>query len=188
MDEGNLTEEEVNEMFIFAKEQLSQHIPSDVSKYTHENRVEYARQLFNRPIRVCGMVKNEGEPGGGPFWVEEEKGRLSLQIVESSQIDMDNANQKLILSQSTHFNPVDLVCGLKNYKGEYFDLHEYIDENTGFIVQKNRLGKDVKSYELPGLWNGAMAGWITVFAEVPLETFSPVKTVNDLLKPAHQPQ
>ena len=132
------------------------------------------------------MVKNEGEPGGGPFWVEEEKGRLSLQIVESSQIDKENANQKAILSQSTHFNPVDLVCGLKNYKGTYFNLNEYVDENTGFIVTKNRLGKDVQSYELPGLWNGAMAGWITVFAEVPLETFSPVKTVNDLLKPAHQ--
>ena len=188
IDEGNLTEEEVNEMFTFAKEQLSQHISADVSKFTHENKVEYARQLFNRPIRICGMVKNEGEPGGGPFWVEEEKGRLSLQIVESSQIDMKNANQKLILSQSTHFNPVDLICGLKNYKGEYFNLNEYVDENTGFIVTKNRFGQDVKSYELPGLWNGAMAGWITVFAEVPLDTFSPVKTVNDLLKPAHQPQ
>ncbi|NDI99508.1 DUF4301 family protein [Flavobacterium sp. LaA7.5] len=188
IDEGNLTEEEVSEIFIFAKEQLSQHIPADVSKFTHENKVEYARQLLNRPIRVCGMVKNEGEPGGGPFWVEEEKGKLSLQIVESSQIDMENANQKLIFSQSTHFNPVDLVCGLKNYKGEYFNLNEYIDANTGFIVTKNRLGKDVKSFELPGLWNGAMAGWITVFVEIPLETFSPVKTVNDLLKPAHQPQ
>ncbi|OIQ17640.1 MAG: ATPase [Flavobacterium sp. MedPE-SWcel] len=186
IDEGNLTEEEVNEIFTFAKGQLSQHIPEDVSKFTHENRIEYAQQLLNRPIRVCGMVKNEGEPGGGPFWVEEEKGRLSLQIVESSQIDMSNANQKLILSQSTHFNPVDLVCGLKTYKGEYFNLNDYVDADTGFIVTKNRLGKDVQSYELPGLWNGAMAGWITVFAEVPLETFSPVKTVNDLLKPAHQ--
>ncbi len=188
IDEGNLTEEEVKEIFTFAKDQLSQHIPADVSKFTHENKVEYARQLLNRPIRVCGMVKNEGEPGGGPFWVEEEKGKLSLQIVESSQIDMKNANQKLILSQSTHFNPVDLVCGLKNYKGEYFNLNEYVDENTGFIVTKNRFGQDVKSYELPGLWNGAMAGWITVFTEVPLDTFSPVKNVNDLLKPAHQPQ
>ncbi|QYJ68681.1 DUF4301 family protein [Flavobacterium litorale] len=188
IDEGDVNENEVNEIFTFAKEQLAQHIPEDVSKFTHDNKVAYARDLLNRPIRVCGMVKNEGEPGGGPFWVEEEKGRLSLQIVESSQIDTENANQKAILSQSTHFNPVDLVCGLKNYKGEYFNLNEYVDEGTGFIVTKNRLGKDVKSYELPGLWNGAMAGWITVFAEVPLETFSPVKTVNDLLKPAHQPQ
>lgn len=188
IDEGGITEEEVNEIFTFAKEQLSQHIPSDVHKFTTENKVEYARQLLNRPIRVCGMVKNEGEPGGGPFWVEEEKGRLSLQIVESSQIDMDNKNQKQIFSQSTHFNPVDLVCGLKDYKGNKFNLTQYVDNATGFIVQKNRLGKDVKSYELPGLWNGAMAGWITVFVEVPLETFNPVKTVNDLLKPAHQPQ
>ena len=188
IDEGGITEEEINEIFTFAKEQLSQHIPADVHKFTTENKVAYAREMLNRPIRVCGMVKNEGEPGGGPFWVEEEKGRLSLQIVESSQVDMDNQNQKQILSQSTHFNPVDLVCGLTDYKGNKFDLRQYVDGNTGFIVQKNRLGKEVKSYELPGLWNGAMAGWITVFVEVPLETFNPVKTVNDLLKPAHQPQ
>lgn len=133
------------------------------------------------------MVKNEGEPGGGPFWVKDESGKTSLQIVESSQIDLENKKQSEILSQSTHFNPVDLVCGLKNYKGEPFDLTQYVDDATGFIVQKNRMGVDVKSYELPGLWNGAMAGWITIFTEVPLETFNPVKTVNDLLKPAHQP-
>ena len=132
------------------------------------------------------MVKNEGEPGGGPFWVKGKRGRLSLQIVESSQIDLDNKIQSHIFSQSTHFNPVDLVCGLKDYKGNKFDLSEYVDASTGFIVQKNRMGKEVKSYELPGLWNGAMAGWVTVFVEVPLKTFNPVKTVNDLLKPAHQ--
>ncbi len=134
------------------------------------------------------MVKNEGEPGGGPFWVKGDKGRLSLQIVESSQVDMDSKQQKKIFSKSTHFNPVDLVCGLKNYKGESFDLTKCVDHTTGFIVHKNKSGKDLKGYELPGLWNGAMAGWITIFAEVPLDTFNPVKTVNDLLKPAHQPQ
>jgi hypothetical protein len=134
------------------------------------------------------MVKNEGEPGGGPFWVKDSHGRTSLQIVESSQIDLNNKNQNQIFSASTHFNPVDLVCSLKNYKGEPFNLKSYIDPTTGFIVQKNKMGKKVKSYELPGLWNGAMAEWISVFVEVPLETFNPVKTVNDLLKPAHQPQ
>jgi hypothetical protein len=108
--------------------------------------------------------------------------------VESSQIDLDNKTQEQVFANATHFNPVDLVCSLKNYKGEYFNLSEFVDEGSGFIVYKNRMGKDVKSYELPGLWNGAMAGWITVFVEVPLDTFNPVKTVTDLLKPAHQPQ
>lgn len=187
IDEGNLSPEEIWDIIIFAKEKLLQYIPSDVVNYTQENKVTFLRQLLNRPIRICGMVKNEGEPGGGPFWVEKEDGKLTLQIVESSQIDMKDDTQKQILSQATHFNPVDLVCGLKNYKGEYFNLKDFVDNTTGFIVQKSRMGKEVKSYELPGLWNGAMAGWITVFAEVPLETFSPVKTVNDLLKPAHQP-
>ena len=134
------------------------------------------------------MVKNEGEPGGGPFWVRNASGTITLQIVESSQIDLKNKMQANILKSATHFNPVDLVCSIKNYKGEKFNLMQFVDVNTGFIVTKNRNGKEVKSYELPGLWNGAMAKWITIFVEVPLITFNPVKTVNDLLKPAHQPQ
>jgi hypothetical protein len=134
------------------------------------------------------MVKNEGEPGGGPFWVRSHKGNISLQIVESSQVDTHNSEQVKILNNATHFNPVDLVCATKNYKGEKFDLIQYIDPSTGFIVQKNNKGNEIKGYELPGLWNGAMAKWITVFVEVPLVSFNPVKTVNDLLKPAHQPQ
>ncbi len=186
MDNDTLTEADLDTILAFAVEKLLLHIPSDVSKYTPANKKEFAKELLNRPIRICGMVKNEGEPGGGPFWIEGNGG-LSLQIVESSQVDHDNKSQKAIFSGATHFNPVDLVCGLKNYKGEFFNLHEFIDKTSGFIVHKNRFGKDVKSYELPGLWNGAMAGWITLFAEVPLETFNPVKTVNDLLKPAHQP-
>ena len=133
------------------------------------------------------MVKNEGEPGGGPFWVKEIDGKRSLQIVESSQIDLENPAQKKILASSTHFNPVDLVCATKNYKGEKFDLTQFIDHNSGFIVEKTKNGKPIKAYELPGLWNGAMAKWITIFVEVPLITFNPVKTVNDLLKPPHQP-
>jgi hypothetical protein len=188
IDSGSVTDTDLREIILFAKEKLSVDIPQDVSKYTPEHKIEYVRDLLDRPIRICGMVKNEGEPGGGPFWIKGDKGRLTLQIIESSQIDLDNKEQQKILAASTHFNPVDVVCGLKNYKGERFDLCKFVDPSTGFIVYKNKNGKDVKSYELPGLWNGAMAGWITVFVEEPLETFNPVKTVNDLLKPAHQPQ
>jgi predicted nucleic-acid-binding protein len=188
IEQNEISEQDIEMILAFAKEKLLLHIPADVSKYTLENKKEFTFALLNRPIRICGMVKNEGEPGGGPFWIECSRGELSLQIVESSQIDLDNKAQKEIFSTATHFNPVDLVCGLKNYKGELFNLNEFIDNTSGFIVHKNRFGKNVKSYELPGLWNGAMAGWITIFTEVPLETFNPVKTVNDLLKPAHQPQ
>jgi hypothetical protein len=132
------------------------------------------------------MVKNEGEPGGGPFWVKNKQGEISLQIVESSQIDLKNPEQKKIFGASTHFNPVDLICSLKSYKGEKFDLHQYVDSNTGFISVKSKDGKQLKAMELPGLWNGAMANWITVFVEVPIITFNPVKTVNDLLRENHQ--
>ena len=141
-----------------------------------------------RPIRVCGMVKNEGEPGGGPFWVRNENGTVSLQIVESSQVDLNNGDQASIMAASTHFNPVDLVCGTKNYKSEKFDLTQFVDQNSGFIVERTNGGKRIRTYELPGLWNGAMANWLTVFVQVPLITFNPVKTVNDLLKEAHQPK
>jgi hypothetical protein len=134
------------------------------------------------------MVKNEGEPGGGPFWVEGNKGKISLQIVEASQVDLNDKIQKAILKNSTHFNPVDLVCGIKDFEGNKFDLSQFINPNRGFIVEKNKNGKNYKAFELPGLWNGAMAKWITIFVEMPLITFNPVKTVNDLLKPAHQPQ
>ncbi len=133
-------------------------------------------------------MKNEGEPGGGPFWVKDNKGRSFLQIIESTQIDFKDEQQAKIAQNATHFNPVDLVCGIKNYYGKPFDLNEYIDENSGFIVEKNKNGRTYKAYELPGLWNGAMAKWLTLFVEVPLITFNPVKTVNDLLKPAHQPE
>ncbi|MPT36486.1 MAG: DUF4301 family protein, partial [Flavobacterium sp.] len=178
----------IQEIIAFTTGELNIVLPRNFSKYTFENQKSQLFQLLNRPIRVCGMVKNEGEPGGGPFWVTGEEGMYSLQIVESSQIDLQNKKQALILSESTHFNPVDLVCGLKDYKGEKFNLENYVDHNTGFIVNKTKGCKDIKAYELPGLWNGAMANWITVFVEVPLLTFNPVKTVNDLLKPAHQPR
>ena len=172
----------------FAQQKLNINLSKDFSKFSLENQRQELFHLLNRPVRICGMVKNEGEPGGGPFWVNEGNGMVSLQIVESSQIDLQNEQQQRIFSESTHFNPVDLVCGLKNYKGEKFNLTDFVNHNAGFIVQKTKNEKDIKAYELPGLWNGAMANWITVFVEVPLVTFNPVKTVNDLLKPAHQPE
>ncbi len=141
--------------------------------------------LLNRPIRVCGMVKNTGGPGGGPFWVKDPKGKLTLQIVEQSQVDPHSSEQLDILRKATHFNPVDLVCGVRDWKGNPFDLKDFVDGNAVFFSQKSMLGRDLKAIELPGLWNGAMADWITLFVEVPLETFNPVKTVFDLMKPAH---
>jgi Domain of unknown function (DUF4301) len=141
---------------------------------------------LQRPVRICGMVKNEGEPGGGPFWVLDEHNNSSLQIVETSQIDLSDYKQKEILNRSTHFNPVDLVCGVKDRKGQKYDLLRYTDPNTGFISEKSSGGRPVKAQELPGLWNGAMANWNTLFVEVPIETFTPVKTINDLLRPEHQ--
>lgn len=186
LNRNNLQKEEMEEVVGFIKTQLNLDISEDFSKFTRESKIEYLHTYLNRPIRVCGMVKNEGEPGGGPFWVRNQKGYVFLQIVESSQIDLNDPDQKKIFESSTHFNPVDLVCGIKNYKGEKFDLLEYVDPDTGFVVKKNKNGKDLLAYELPGLWNGSMAKWLTLFVEVPLITFSPVKTVNDLLKPAHQ--
>ncbi len=181
-----ISENEIDEIEIFLDKKLNNKVISDFSKYALEHKIIYLKEVLNRPIRVCGMVKNEGEPGGGPFWVNNSKGNATLQIVETSQIDLANENQASIAKNATHFNPVDLVCAIKDYKGSKFDLRNYIDVNSGFIVDKNKDGKPLKGYELPGLWNGAMANWITVFVEVPLITFNPVKTVNDLLKAAHQ--
>lgn len=151
-------------------------------------KLAYFRRKLNRPVRVCGMVKNVGEPGGGPFWARNQDGSVSLQIVESAQIDLTNPQQKEIFDTATHFNPVDLVCSLKDPNGRKFDLTAYRDPQTGFITAKSKDGKDLKAQELPGLWNGAMADWNTIFVEVPLITFNPVKTVNDLLRKEHQPE
>lgn len=162
-------------------------IPSDnFEKKTKKEKIDYLKSKLNRPLRVCGMVLNEGEPGGGPFWVRNSDGTVSLQIVEGSQIDHKNKKQKDVLEKSTHFNPVDLVCATKNYKGRKFNLHKYSDPETGFISVKSKDGKDLKAMELPGLWNGAMAKWNTIFVEVPMITFNPVKTIWDLLRKEHQ--
>lgn len=186
LEDNNLSEAELITIAEFLKNELHVVINIEFEKYSKTYQIEYLKEKLNRPIRVCGMVKNEGEPGGGPFWVKDESGNVSLQIVESAQIDKKNKTQKKILKNATHFNPVDLVCGIKNYKGEKFDLNQYVDPKTAFITMKTKTGKDLKALELPGLWNGSMAYWNTIFVEVPLITFNPVKTVTDLLKAAHQ--
>ena len=152
-----------------------------------EEKAAYIFSKLNRPLRVCGMVRNEGEPGGGPFLVYNHDGTVSPQILESSQIDSKDKNASKILKESTHFNPVDLAVAIHDYDGKKFDLRKYVDKSTGFISEKSREGHDIKALELPGLWNGAMSDWNTLFIEVPAQTFNPVKTVNDLLRPAHQP-
>ena len=170
-------DEEVSaEALDFLRNDLCCKLPEDAS-------VELIRATLDRPIRVCGMVKNEGEPGGGPFWVRDDKGREQLQIAESSQIAKEDMH---LMKEATHFNPVDLVCGVMRYDGTKYDLTKYTDPKTGFISSKSAGGRELRAQELPGLWNGAMANWNTIFVEVPISTFSPVKVVQDLLRPEHQ--
>ncbi|TAJ12195.1 DUF4301 family protein [Marinilabiliaceae bacterium JC017] len=178
----------ISKAFGFIENVLKRTVPTPILKGTLEEQTSFIQFVLNRPIRVCGMVKNEGEPGGGPFWVMNEKGEESLQIVEGSQIDLTNPDKKEIVNHSTHFNPVDLVCSIRDYKGNKFDLPDFIDQETGFISEKSQGGRTLKALELPGLWNGAMANWLTFFVEVPISTFNPVKTVMDLLRPQHQPE
>ncbi len=179
------TEADLKEIEDFMQKKLCIDLSRELCVGSFGKRVEMLLMKLNRPIRVCGMVKNEGEPGGGPFWVINGDGTKSLQIVETSQINRKKPDQEKILSEATHFNPVDLVCGIRTHSGRYFKLANYVDHTTGFITKKTVGAKTVKSQELPGLWNGAMADWITVFVEVPLQTFNPVKTVNDLLRKEH---
>jgi hypothetical protein len=186
LDNNQISELKLNEITNFVTDKLNVFITKEFKKYSLKHQIIYLKDKLNRPIRVCGMVKNEGEPGGGPYWVKDENGEISLQIVESAQVDKTNKKQKQIMKNATHFNPVDLVCGTKNYLGKPFDLTKFIDNKTAFISEKTKSGKNLKALELPGLWNGAMANWNSIFVEVPLVTFNPVKTVNDLLKPAHQ--
>ncbi len=186
MDGVKLSEVDLLEISEFLESELCVEAPEDYEDYTFEEKKEYCRTKLNRPLRICGMVKNVGEPGGGPFWAENADGSTSLQVVESAQIDLKNPEQKEIFEKATHFNPVDLICALKDYKGQKFNLLDFRDPKTGFNTQKSQSGKDLKAQELPGLWNGAMANWNTLFVEVPLITFNPVKTVNDLLRTEHQ--
>jgi hypothetical protein len=186
LESRQISENEIIEIATFLTRKMNVIISSEFEKYATEYQIAYLKDKLNRPIRVCGMVKNEGEPGGGPFWIKDESGQVSLQIVESAQINKKDKHQKEILKNATHFNPVDLVCGIKDYKGNKFNLEQFVDPKTAFITMKTKTGKDLKALELPGLWNGSMANWNTIFVEVPLITFNPVKTVTDLLKPTHQ--
>ncbi len=186
LDQNKPTEAELRDIKKFLVQQLNVRLPLDFDKFSDTYKLDFLRESLNRPIRVCGMVINEGEPGGGPFWIKRENGRLVLQIIETPQINKKDRRQQDILSSATHFNPVDLVCGVRDYHGKKFNLLEFVDPEAGFITKKTMNGKVLKALELPGLWNGAMSNWISVFVEVPLTTFNPVKTVNDLLKSAHQ--
>lgn len=185
LDSGVYSRSELNEMVNFLETTLTTHM-DELYDLDDKELASYLHRKLNRPIRVCGMVRNVGEPGGGPFITFNRDGSSSLQILESSQIDLDNPNSKEIFESSTHFNPVDLVCAVKSYKGEAFDLTKFVDPYSGFISYKSKSGRDLKALELPGLWNGAMSDWNSIFVEVPIETFNPVKTVNDLLRPEHQ--
>ncbi|MFC2118870.1 DUF4301 family protein [Bacteroidota bacterium] len=170
----------------FLKSELCIQPPEDIEEWSDIKKLNYVTAKLNRPIRVCGMVEIEDEPGGGPFMAKNSDGSHSLQIVENSQINLNDECQKKIYDRSTHFNPVDLVCGVRDYKGNKFDLTKFSDPEAGFISNKTKNGKEIKIQELPGLWNGGMSNWTTIFVEVPLATFAPVKIVNDLLRTEHQ--
>ena len=185
LDSGRYTHEQVIEIVQFLQQKLCTRHP-ETKLMEDAELVLYLKAKLNRPMRVCGMVRNLGEPGGGPFLVRQADGSISLQILESSQIDKNDPAKAAMFKNGTHFNPVDLVCSLKNYRGEKFHLPDYVDHNTGFISSKSKNGRELKALELPGLWNGAMSDWNTVFVEVPVITFNPVKTVNDLLREQHQ--
>jgi hypothetical protein len=186
LNEGEVDAEFLNEILDFTKNELCI-LPSEKLNVKDTKALRnYLLAVLNRPIRVCGMVKNQGEPGGGPFWAKNSDDTTSLQVVESSQIDLNDSSIKAIFGESSHFNPVDLVCYVKDYKGDKFDLLKFRDPLTGFISTKSKDGRDLKAQELPGLWNGGMSNWNTIFVEVPLITFNPVKTVNDLLRDEHQ--
>ena len=185
LDSGHYRHDELENIIRFVQQQL--HCRKDDLKDMEDaDLVIYLRKKLNRPMRVCGMVKNVGEPGGGPFLAYNPDGTVSLQILESSQIDMNDPEKKAMFEKGTHFNPVDLVCAVRDYKGNKFNLVNYVDKATGFISYKSKGGKELKALELPGLWNGSMSDWNTIFVEVPLSTFNPVKTVNDLLREQHQ--
>ena len=185
LDSGKYTHDQIEEMIRFVQNDLCCR-KADIKELEDADLVIYLRKKLNRPMRVCGVVKNVGEPGGGPFLTYNQDGTVSLQILESSQIDKSNKEYMEMFTKGTHFNPVDLVCAVKDYKGNAFDLPKFVDPTTGFISQKSKSGKELQALELPGLWNGAMSDWSTIFVEVPLSTFNPVKTVNDLLREQHQ--
>ncbi|MEN8152990.1 MAG: DUF4301 family protein, partial [Acidobacteriota bacterium] len=177
----------INNIYCYSKDILNIPLPDEFLDMELVAKKEILFNVLNRPIRVCGVVKNQGEPGGGPFWIKIDGGNTILQIVESAQIDLSLEHQRTIFNNSRFFNPVDLACGVRNYKGDKFDLFDFVEEKRYFITEKFYNGEKIKVLEYPGLWNGAMEKWITIFVEAPISTFNPVKTVNDLLKETHQP-
>jgi hypothetical protein len=187
LDTGKIPSDSWDDMMTFCRDTLHVRFPDAFSSMDGEGQRRFLYARLHRPLRGCGMGRNEGEPGGGPFWVQDADGGQSLQIVEEIQIDGENSQQRSQWREATHFNPVDLVCGLRDYRGERFDLRRYVDPQPAIITNKTEKGKGIKALEHPGLWNGAMAFWNTIFVETPIETFNPVKTVDDLLRPAHQP-
>ncbi len=186
LEKGDILDTTLEDMHQFLQKKLSVEPATPFEQKSKEEKISYLKTKLNRPIRVCGMVRNEGEPGGGPFWAKNNDGTVSLQVVESAQIDEKDITQQNIANGATHFNPVDLVCAIKDYQGNKFDLMQCRDPKTGFISYKSKDGKELKAQELPGLWNGSMSDWNTIFVEVPIITFNPVKTVNDLLREQHQ--
>ncbi len=183
LKDGNAGIEESEQ---FLRDKINLKLSDSYAGWGEQKKANYLLSKLDRPIRVCGMVKNTGEPGGGPFWVKDQDGSEAIQIGETAQIDLSKPDQKTMLKNSTHFSPTDLVCGIKDRNGSKYDLMKHRDPQTGFITSKSKSGRDLKAQELPGLWNGSMSDWNSVMVEVPLSTFNPVKTVNDLLKPAHQ--
>ncbi len=184
IDSRNYTDKQLGEVCGFLRDKFLFDAP-ELEGLKGEELAAYLRSKLDRPMRVCGMVRNEGEPGGGPYITRNPDGSRSLQILESSQIDLSKEENKQMMAKATHFNPVDLVCYVRDYKGGKYDLPSYVDPETGFISSKSLHGRSLKALELPGLWNGAMSDWLTAFVEVPIATFNPVKTVNDLLRPVH---
>ncbi len=178
----------IGEAARFCERELCTFFPDRFSGMDPDSRRLFLIDRLGRPLRVCGIVRNEGEPGGGPFWVDEEDGTQSLQIIESAQVDFRSAEQKALWEAASYFNPVDLACAVRDRRGQPFDLERFIDRRAYFISFKSQDGRELKALEQPGLWNGAMARWNTIFMEVPIETFNPVKTIEDLLRPQHQPQ
>lgn len=185
IDSRSYTEEQLGEVCAFMRSAFSFDAP-ELADLHGEDLADYLRAKLDRPLRVCGMVRNEGEPGGGPYITYNTDGSRSLQILESTQIDLGKEENRRMMAKATHFNPVDLVCYVRDAEGHKFDLTRYVDPQTGFISSKSLHGRSLKALELPGLWNGAMSDWNTAFVEVPVSTFNPVKTVNDLLRPQHQ--
>lgn len=187
LDNGDFDDNIFIDAYNFIKDTLQLTPDSNYFNWDTISKKDYLFEILDRPIRICGMVKNEGEPGGGPFWVSEDE-NLSKQIIEQAQINSKDESQLRIFRNSSYFNPVDIICGLRNYKGVNFDLLKFRDDESGIITIKSKDGIELKALELPGLWNGGMAYWNTIFVEVPISTFNPVKEINDLLRTEHQPK